>query len=85
MFITPVVPFRRYCGCQLTREMNHLKSRVARLELKRLDGNSYSLWNMRLNASIRAKPYQYLIAHALLVSAEEDIQVVHRWCMAVFN
>ena len=46
---------------KLTREALHLRSIVARLELKGIDGGLYKWWSMWFNAIIRAKSYQLLI------------------------
>ena len=37
-----------------------LRSTIARLKLKGIDGDLHKWWSMWFNSMIRAKPYQYL-------------------------
>jgi hypothetical protein len=52
-------------GRQLTRETLRLKSTIARLKLKGIDGSLHKRWSMWFNSIIRAEPYQPLIISTL--------------------
>jgi len=53
---------------KLTREAFHLRSIVARLELKGIDGELYKWWSMWFNAIISAKSYQFLFFYLKIYS-----------------
>jgi hypothetical protein len=45
---------------QLTREALRLRTTIARLKLKGIDGGPHKRWSMWFNSTIREKPYQLL-------------------------
>ena len=48
---------------QVTREALRLKTTIARLKLKGLDGSLHKQWSMAFNSTLRAEPYQFLHFH----------------------
>jgi len=70
-----VILLRETFVTELTREIDHLESTVARLKPKELDGDSYTTRDMLLNAIFHAKPY-----HDLRSMQRIGDVATQRWC-----
>ncbi len=65
---------------------NALRSTVARLKLKGIDGGPHKRWSMWFNSKQRAEPYQPLTCPGRLPEMVSSLRSrEHRCCMAVVS